>query len=277
MSKASNSSHEDVGSTLKDKLLDACSRGNLPELKLLLSEQDAKGTHSAPLVQLMLQTSAKNGHVGVVAFLLDSNPTIEIDIDLAYYAAWGGMEVYKLLLSKDPNVIKWRYDRYGDAVIVAVSSQNIDFLRFLLDNGADPGRSLMESGRYGCLLAVEIAALRSTEEVVRLLIRHGAIIAQTDALKFAAVSGRLDMVRCLLDEGADINGMLDADSRGCPTDGPALHSAVQGRFTDSVKFLLDHGADPDLRNAAGESSLMRARKDGRVEMVRLLEPHSKEA
>jgi hypothetical protein len=68
-------------------------QGDLPELKSLLSDQDIKGTHSAPLIQLMLQTSAEKGHVSLVAFLLDLNPTIEIDTYLARSAACGRIEV----------------------------------------------------------------------------------------------------------------------------------------------------------------------------------------
>lgn len=263
-------------SALKDRLLDVCSRGDLAELKSLLSKEGATGTQNAPFIQLMLQKAAEKSHATVVAFLLDANPQIAIDVYLARSAAWGGIEVYKLLLSKNPDIISWKFDHFGDAVIAAVKTQNIRFLRFLLDNGADPGRSLTESGRFIRSLAVEVAVLQSTEEIVRILVSHGAVLAQTEALQLAAALGRLGMIRCLLDEGADVNGMLDPDSAfGDPTDGSALHSAAISGHYDTVKFLLERGADPDLRNAAGETALIRAQRNNHREVIRLLEQYSK--
>lgn len=275
MSRPSTSSQEER-SALNDELFDACSSGDLPALKLLLNKHDALDTHDAPPMQLMLQKAAEKSHATVLAFLLDSNPKIATDSHLASSAAWGGMEVYKFLLSKNPDIINWNFDHFGDAVIIAVKTQNIPFLRFLLDNGADPGRSLTESGRFIRSLAVEVAVLQSTEEIVRILVSHGAVLAQTEALQLAAALGRLGMIRCLLDEGADVNGMLDPDSAfGDPTDGSALHSAANGGHYDTVKFLLERGADSGLQDTAGQTALVRAQSKNHKEIVRMLELHGK--
>ena len=157
----------------------------------------------------MLQKCAENGHTSILAFLLDSNRTIQIDPYLARSAAWGGTAVYKLLLSKEPDIMSWSYGRLGDAVIVAVKRQNAEFLRFLLDNGADPGRSIVGTRRYLTFTAVEVAILQSTEEMIRILVSYGALLAGTQALQYAAEFGKLGMVRCLLEEGADVDGIFD--------------------------------------------------------------------
>lgn len=271
---------QEVDSALKDKLLDACSRGDLPELKSLLSDPDIKGTHSAPLIQLMLQTSAEKGHVSLVAFLLDSNPTIEIDTYLARSAAWGGIEVYKFLFSRNSDIINWYFGHLGNAVIAAVKRQDAELLRFLLDNGGDPGRSIAESTRYLTFTAVETAVLQSTEEMVRILVSYGALLVGTEALQHAAALGRLGMVRCLLEQGADINGILDPNSpygHPCSTYKPALHHAVISGHTDTVRYLLEQGADPDLRDTAGQTALRKAQESNHREIVHMLEQFGKVA
>ncbi|MCJ1364703.1 hypothetical protein MMC16_003818 [Acarospora aff. strigata] len=261
-------------STLKDKILSACSGGDLPKLEALLSTQNTMNNHSALPLQLMLQEAAEKGHVTVVSYLLDSNPAFEINSYLAYHAAWGGVEVYKLLLSRKPEIIKWGFGHYGDAVIVAVKSQNADLLYFLLNNGADPGYSAENSWRYLTFTAVEVAVLQSTEEFTRILVRHGAVLAQTRPLELAAGMGRLSQVRCLLEEGADVNAILDSTTAWANpnhTYGSALHEAVRGGHTETVKYLLEHGADPNQQDAAGETPLVRAQKLNHVEIISMLE------
>jgi ankyrin repeat protein len=60
----------------------------------------------------------------------------------------------------------------------------------------------------------------------------------TQALRFAAVSGSVEVVRLLIQQGADPNGLDDQDK-----DFPLANAVRQGH-ADVVKELLDAGADP---------------------------------
>ena len=94
----------------------------------------------------------------------------------------------------------------------------------------------------------------------RLLIEHGAIVDQTPYDMHAwgptCQVARLDLARLLLAAGADPNAK---DAAG---DTP-LHRVVASRLVgdpgDFVALLLDHGADPGRRNGAGVDVLESAR------------------
>ena len=67
----------------------------------------------------------------------------------------------------------------------------------------------------------------------------------------AAIDGRADAVRRLLEGGAAVNAQ---DREGWT----ALHFAVQRCDTDVTVLLLGAGADPDLRDGNGNTALFRA-------------------
>jgi ankyrin repeat protein len=69
------------------------------------------------------------------------------------------------------------------------------------------------------------------------------------ALHFAARQGSAESVTALVEGGADVNQLSPADKAS-----PMLIAAVNGQF-DIVKFLLDKGADPNLASDAGATPL----------------------
>lgn len=143
------------------------------------------------------------------------------------------------------------------ALIHAAGSGHAALAVHLLDAGADASR-VAHTG-VNCLAAA-IAARR--ESLVRTLLNHGVapdlrLAGGATALMIAASLGNLPMLEALLEAGADPN---IADETGAT----ALHAAAQQAFdssdTATAHALLDRllraGANPALRNLAGQDALL---------------------
>ena len=88
--------------------------------------------------------------------------------------------------------------------------------------------------------------------------------AGSAALHLAAASGHGEVVRLLLEAGADA-GLEDAD-RATP-----LHCAAASGHGLCVKMLLDAGSDPRHRNVMGKNALECAQGSGNVGCVLLIQ------
>jgi len=88
----------------------------------------------------------------------------------------------------------------------------------------------------GCLRAVEIGIQRGYDTNIQ----YGEY---ETVLVFAAQSGNLDIVRCLLQNGAkDVVYLEDPDSKTKGEYSPALYYAVQAASSELVSLLLQHGS-----------------------------------
>lgn len=145
-----------------------------------------------------------------------------------------------------------------------------DFVRWLLEHGADPnsGHLLVAAS------AMTAAAEQGDINLAELLLKHDAKVSDTGALPGAADRGRANMVRWLLDHEADMNeiGVHDyGDSRRERVEGTALHKAVAKGNIDLAKLPVDRGAKIDIEDLMGRTPLMRAKDENQQEAVRYLE------
>jgi ankyrin repeat protein len=85
-------------------------------------------------------------------------------------------------------------------------------------------------------------------------------------LKNAAAKGHLEIVRCLLEHGADPN----LPEAGIAPRGQALYAAAAGRHYEVAKLLLDHGADPNQPVESSADALSRAIMNNDQPMIELL-------
>jgi ankyrin repeat protein len=96
------------------------------------------------------------------------------------------------------------------------------------------------------------------------------LVSQTDnktgrtALHMAASNGHVDVIRVLLEAGANINAQ--AGTSGATP----LHDAVLARGLKAVPMLLAAGADSSLRNSTGETALALSETLGYEELSSLL-------
>ncbi len=79
----------------------------------------------------------------------------------------------------------------------------------------------------------------------------------------AALDGNTESVRELINQGADINRRDDSGRT-------ALMFAVVNRHYETMKVLLEHGADVNARSKQGGTALMGAAMAGELSMVQAL-------
>lgn len=90
------------------------------------------------------------------------------------------------------------------------------------------------------------------------------IVGQT-ALMYAAEQGRLDVVKYLVENGADVNAQSDRRGRGTAL----IYASAANRIT-TMEYLLEHGADINATSTIDETALIWATALGHVKSVRFL-------
>ncbi|KAH6699782.1 ankyrin repeat-containing domain protein [Leptodontidium sp. MPI-SDFR-AT-0119] len=217
-----------------------------------------------------IQIAARFGHKDVVELLLDRGAHVDRHCGEHGYplqaAAYGGhVEVIKLLLDRGAEVNAVG-GTHGSALIAACGQQHVDAARVLLDRGADMDIVCIHRGK-----ALNIAAGTGNKALVRLLLRMGANINDTcggagTALYSAAESLNLEMVKMLVAAGADVN----LQCRGAQRNN-ALQAACSNphserepedqesmTYVEIARFLLKHGADPNLHGGSCGDALQAA-------------------
>ena len=82
------------------------------------------------------------------------------------------------------------------------------------------------------------------------------------ALHFYSAENQIDIVKWLLDHGANPNGVSDGDS--------PLHSAAQLGHLSVCQALLKAGAKPNLINNLEETALHKASTNGYIDIIQTL-------
>jgi len=134
----------------------------------------------------------------------------------------------------------------------AAKAGDVERVEAMLDGGAPvdtPGRS--------GITPLGSAALAGQLAAAQVLVAHGANVNAGNGLRpldWAIGSCRLDIVRFLVEAGAEVN------YRGADGWSPLAH-AVYNEVPDIVEYLLQHGADPNRRDDRGWTPLYLARGD----------------
>jgi len=112
--------------------------------------------------------------------------------------------------------------------------------------------------------AILLAAMLQRREVVRLLIQHGADVnARDEQRQTALMLSEVIAAEDLIQAGADVNAR-DASGE------TALMKAVTRADRDLTRLLIAHGAEPGIQDNTGESAADRATQMGLTDIAAVL-------
>lgn len=173
----------------------------------------------------------------------------------------GHWEAAELLLAHGADVN--RVNSGETPLHLAAGEGQIGMVELLLSRGADV------DGRSNTDTPLSRAAEKGHTQVVNLLLEHKAKLNPNGTLSDAPLvravrEGHADVASLLLAAGAD-TGVKSSVSRWT-----ALHWAASGDRVDLVRLLLDKGADASLQSEEGETPLDVAKRFGHTDVVKLL-------
>lgn len=253
---------------LEDSFITVASAGDVDQLRTLLT--DGQESPSEEIIQNLLTTAAKSSHLDVVTFLLAQYPSTPLNEEIVRAAVnTGSISIFAALLARDPSLINMHFDKRGTPLTVAcMGQQKVEYLRFLLEAGADPNQD-PDAAAFPLAL---VAALYADPALIDLLLQHGARLERSGALAAAAHLGNEPMLRRLLERGAHPDADADAMGNGASP----LHVAVSAGHGGVARILLRHGgADPNAADASGTTAIelakqMRLQGKDMSEMIEVL-------
>ena len=154
--------------------------------------------------------------------------------------------------------INWQKIKHQDSMLScflqnAIAEKNVRLAELLLQNGADVDT---KNERGQTLLYGEVEKANNLE-IVKLLVKYGADVNAIDHYRIpvidrAVVSRDINIIRFLIDNGADIESAETSDkgSQYSPID-LLYYPIIEGRL-DIVKLLLENGAKASLEDRPGE-------------------------
>jgi ankyrin repeat protein len=167
----------------------------------------------------------------------------ELDRVPLYYAAlcgFGGLLVERLLTAR-PQDLDAKGGIYGAPLNAALAKGHLDIAQFLLDHGA---------------------------------VGDNACFMKQTGLYIASSRGYADVVRSLIDRGADLNAKCRSRmDRGRDVKWTPLHAAIDKEHRDIVLLLLKGGPELEIRSSRDETALYMASSRGCVDIVRQLVGH----
>lgn len=163
----------------------------------------------------------------------------------------GDLDTVRQLVQASTDLGERDLEKGYTALCWAARNGYAEVVQFLIEHGAD----------------VDELCSKVSGEVVQFAIEHGASANNSHfgmtAVFKAAFGGHYDVVKILVEKGADIH-------RDWMNGQTVLHSAVESRSADVVEYLLDRGADIDAFHPGIGTPLAAAARLGATDIVRLL-------
>lgn len=172
-------------------------------------------------------------------------------------ATSGDVSKVKTMLHSDPSLARAKDENGVSVIMKAMYYGKKDVVDALLESGVE-------------LDVFEAAATGHTERLLDLIAKDASLtnaysVDGFTPLGFATFFGRQEVVKTLLEAGADVNAASRESMKVTP-----LASAAAAKQTEIARLLIAHGANVNARAAGGHIPLHEAAANGNVELVKLL-------
>ncbi|XP_013914268.1 PREDICTED: fibronectin type 3 and ankyrin repeat domains protein 1 [Thamnophis sirtalis] len=151
-------------------------------------------------------------------------------------------------------------------LMIACYAGHLDIVQYLRSQGAS-----WLSRDFGGCTAMHWATDGGHCDVIEWMIQDGCEVDSRDSgvewtplLRLCALSGKTDVATILINAGADVN-VKDKDGK------TSLMVAALNNHEDLVALLLEKGADPDIKNEFGKNALDMAKGLNRQSVVSIIE------
>lgn len=206
-----------------------------------------------------LKFAAEKGHIALLKILIKAGADVNHERSgftaLGQAAKYGHLAALRLLIRAGAKI-------QSNALYGPVAGGHLDIVRHLIKCGAD----VNYKNAIGEPLLMT-AVVRGHQEMVELLLRHGANVNATQAgqtsLMRAIHKGFTDIALLLMESGADIH-MKDFGKR------TALWFAAKLGNATLVKALTEKGADPKVADVNGDSPIGMAKRERHKEVWEFL-------
>ncbi|MBV9123142.1 MAG: ankyrin repeat domain-containing protein [Planctomycetes bacterium] len=193
--------------------------------------------------------------------ILGSEPSVTVNLS--------GVRRY---FTQHPNQLEDRGESDKTPLLWAVALCQPALVRLLIDLGANVNPQANDGFPPLHLLVDVPNSFRADSlQIAAMVLEAGADIEQRGIndwtpLHRAANAGNLDMVRLLVEHGADLNARTRIDGH----ETPIMEAALRGQV-EVIEYLLQKGADPTLVTIYGETAEQKARSHKHPEVVRVLQ------
>ncbi|KAH7410380.1 ankyrin repeat-containing domain protein [Phaeosphaeria sp. MPI-PUGE-AT-0046c] len=262
-------------SNLPDTILSAIKSGDLPQLR---KQYDANVS-----LEEIARQAASSGQADIIEWCYTQGwaPKSPSFNDRFYICTIDGASptVFQVLINHGWDINAHETETVGDALACAISTENYNFAKWLLDHGHRP--TPIDSN-YGNSSVSELIkeGSKSSFKILKLLLDYRIDLKDEGMVMVAANYGHLRFLESLLDYGVDTEDRapqwypFDGDEDNpYATEGTGLYRACRQGHLDCVRLLLDRGANAQAKDDSGTSCLAIAKERHHDDIVELLLHH----